>query len=174
MARRVSLRTASIPVAIGAKRKCRECRGRIDPTRLTHSGHGPHQNPAVQRPPAASWCAIVWGGSTPPQGDSERFRSDPKTCRRCVMSLMAQRVDLLRRRTSDATGAKADMPRASGAANPVQSSGICGGTRITPRRAAHNRAGGGSPTAPPWRRASWRDSETNPPRARPSRAPDAA
>ena len=35
MARRVSLRTASIPVAIGAKRKCRECRGRIDPTRLT-------------------------------------------------------------------------------------------------------------------------------------------
>jgi hypothetical protein len=36
--------------AFGAKRTCRDRGWHIDPTRLTHSGHRPDQNSALQQP----------------------------------------------------------------------------------------------------------------------------
>ena len=42
--------------AFGAKRTSRERREHADPTKMTHCGHRPARNPAVQQSPAVPMC----------------------------------------------------------------------------------------------------------------------
>src|SRR5262245_39811308 len=48
-----------ITPSFGAKRTSRERREGADPTRMTHSGHRGHSNPAVQQ--VTCWSAILRG-----------------------------------------------------------------------------------------------------------------